>query len=180
MKIKALTLTAILLTTYIEADVSITTLSNWNINDFDEHSLLVGKTSENSVAWKSVLAFMVKRPHCVSTKPILMVRSKTNAYSRGDIVTAEMIVDKNKPELLRLKQEYGFEDDGEFVSWFELLKFPNFANAERVEIKFKRQTPLKSFVINTAGIRKAGYVAEQVCNGAEPIQQVAYKKEKKI
>ena len=40
------------------------------------------------------------------------------------------------------------------------------------EIKFKSKTPLKSFAVNTAGIRKAQYVAEQVCNSPVPIQTV--------
>ena len=172
MKRKALTLTTILLTTYIEANINITTLSDWDINDFDEHTLLVAKTSDTSTAWKSILAFSVSRPNCVSTQPIIMARSKTNTYSNGDIVLAEMKVDKNKPALLKLEQEFGFEDDGEYVHWFKLLKFPSFESSNRVEIKFKSQTPLKSFAVNTTGIRKASYVAEQVCNSPVPIQTV--------
>ena len=61
------------------------------------------------------------------------------------------------------------------VNWFKLLKFPSFAEAKRVEIKFKSQTPFKSFAVNTDGIRKAQYVTEQVCNSSVPIQQVNYK-----
>ena len=91
-----------------------------------------------------------------------MVRSKSNSYSNGDIVLAEMKVDKDKPRFLKLEQQFGFEDDGEYVHWFKLLKFPSFENADRVEIKFKSQTPFKSFAVNTAGIGKAQYVAEQV------------------
>jgi len=163
----------VLLCTPLYAEINITTLSDWDINDFDEHTLLVAKTSDTSQAWKSLLAFHVSRPHCVSTQPIIMVRSKTNTYSNGDIVLAEMVVDKNKPALLKLEQEFGFEDDGQYVHWFKLKKFPSFENAERVEIKFKRQTPLKSFAVNTAGIRKAQYVAEQVCNSPVPIQTVS-------
>ena len=165
----------LLLTPFANAEINITTLSDWDINDFDEHTLLVAKTSDTSQAWKSLLAFHISRPHCVSTQPIIMVRSKTNAYSNGDIVLAQMKVDKEKPQLLKLEQEFGFEDGGEYVHWFKLLKFPSFANAERVEIKFKGQTPLKSFAVNTTGIRKAQYVAEQVCNSPVPIQQVNYK-----
>jgi len=154
------------------AEISITTLSDWDINDFDENTLLIAKTSDTSQAWKSILAFHVSRPHCVSTQPIIMVRSKSSSYSNGDIVLAEMKVDKEKPQFLKLEQEFGFEDDGEYVHWFKLLKFPSFADAKRVEIKFKSQTPLKSFSVNTAGIRKAQYVAEQVCNSPVPIQTV--------
>src|SRR6056300_1197727 len=158
MKRKALTLAVILFTTYNQANIDITTLSDWDINDFDEETLLVAKSSDTSSAWKSILAFSVSRPNCVSTQPIIMVRSKTNTYSNGDIVLAEMKVDKNKPALLKLEQEFGFEDDGEYVHWFKLLKFPSFESANRVEIKFKSQTPLKSFAVNTDGIRKAQYV----------------------
>ena len=178
MKRKALTLTIILLTTYVEANIDITTLSDWDINDFDEETLLVAKTSDTSQAWKSVLAFSVSRPNCVSTQPIIMVRSKSSTYSNGDIVLAEMIVDKNKPQLLKLEQEFGFEDDGEYVHWFKFLKFPSFESSDRVEIKFKSQTPLKSFAVNTTGIRKASYVAEQVCNSPVTIQQTVSRQEK--
>ena len=176
MKRKALTLTIILLTTYVEANIDITTLSDWDINDFDEETLLVAKSSDTSTAWKSILAFSVSRPNCVSTQPIIMVRSKSSTYSNGDIVLAEMIVDKNKPQLLKLEQEFGFEDDGEYVHWFKFLKFPSFESSNRVEIKFKRQTPLKSFAVDTTGIRKASYVAEQVCNSPVTIQQTVSRK----
>ncbi len=165
---------ALLLTPFATAEINITTLSDWDINDFDEHTLLVAKSSDTSQAWKSILAFHVSRPHCVSTQPIIMVRSKNNTYSNGDIVLAQMKVDKDKPQFLKLEQEFGFEDGEEYVHWFKLLKFPSFANAERVEIKFKPQTPLKSFAVNTDGINKAQYVAEQVCNSPVPIQQVNY------
>ena len=163
----------LLLSPFANAEINITTLSDWDINDFDEHTLLVAKTSDTSQAWKSILAFHVSRPHCVSTQPIIMVRSKTNTYSNGDIVLAEMKVDKEKPQFLKLEQEFGFEDGGEYVHWFKLLKFPSFENSDRVEIKFKSQTPFKSFAVNTAGIRKAQYVAEQVCNSPVPIQTVS-------
>jgi len=178
MKRKALTLTVILFTTYNQANIDITTLSDWDINDFDEETLLVAKSSDTSSAWKSILAFSVSRPNCVSTQPIIMVRSKSNSYSNGDILLAEMKVDKDKPQFLKLEQEFGFEDDGEYVHWFKLLKFPSFESSNRVEIKFKSQTPLKSFAVNTTGIRKASYVAEQVCNSPVTIQQTVSRLEK--
>jgi hypothetical protein len=58
----------VLLCSPLYAEVNITTLSDWDINDFDEHTLLVAKTSDNSQAWKSLLAFHVSRPHCVSLR----------------------------------------------------------------------------------------------------------------
>ena len=142
MKRKALTLITLLLTPYIQSNIDITTLSDWDINDFDEHTLLVAKSSDTSTAWKSILAFSVSRPNCVSTQPIIMVRSKSSN------------------------------------NWFKLLKFPSFESSDRVEIKFKSQTPLKSFAVNTTGIRKASYVAEQVCNSPVTIQQTVSRLEK--
>jgi hypothetical protein len=172
MKKTARTLAVAMFSLNLVAEINITTLSDWDINDFDEHTLLIAKTSDTSQAWKSILAFHVARPHCVGSHPIIMVRSKSNSYSNGDIVLAEMKVDKDKPRFLKLEQQFGFEDDGEYVHWFKLLKFPSFENSDRVEIKFKSQTPFKSFAVNTTGIRKAQYVAEQVCNSPVPIQTV--------
>jgi len=43
------------------AEISITTLSDWDINDFDENTLLIAKTSDTSQAWKSILALTVSR-----------------------------------------------------------------------------------------------------------------------
>ena len=51
-----------------------------------------------------------------------MVRSKTNTYSNGDIVLAEMKVDKEKPQFLKLEQEFGFEDNGEYVTLVQAFK----------------------------------------------------------
>lgn len=61
MKRKALTLAVILFTTYNQANIDITTLSDWDINDFDEETLLVAKSSDTSQAWKSILALTVSR-----------------------------------------------------------------------------------------------------------------------
>jgi len=43
------------------AEISIITLSDWDINDFDENTLLIAKTSDTSQAWKSILALTVSR-----------------------------------------------------------------------------------------------------------------------
>ena len=40
----------LLLTPFANAEINITTLSDWDINDFDEQTLLVAKTSDTSQA----------------------------------------------------------------------------------------------------------------------------------
>ena len=84
----------LLLTPFANAEIYITTLSDWDINDFDEQTLLVAKTSDTSQAWKSLLAFHVSRPHCVSTQPIIMVRSK-HTTAMGVFDEVEVIPFKN-------------------------------------------------------------------------------------
>ena len=161
-----------LLSINLTAEIHLTTLSDWEIDSFNEHTLLVAKTSENSTNIKSIIGFHVERPVCISTRPILMISSKTKKYSNGDIVFAQMIVDKNKPKVLKLELEYGFESNDEYVSWFQLKKFPSFDNAKRIEVKFNKETPLKSFVIDSTGISKASFIAEQLCNSQIQIKQV--------
>jgi hypothetical protein len=154
--------------------IRLTTLSNWNIDDFSEDTLLVAKTPENLPNGKAVFAFHVSRPHCFATKPIVMVRSTINSFSNGDIIVAEMKVDKEKPKLLKLKREFGFEDDGQDVNWFELIQFPSFSGAKRVDIIFKSRTPLSGFEVDITGIQSAKYQAEKICNSPVPIRHVSH------
>jgi hypothetical protein len=156
------------------SSVRLSTLSNWNIDDFSEDTLLVAKTPENLPNGKAVFAFHVSRPHCFATKPIVMVRSAINAFSNGDIIIAEMKVDKDKPKLLKLKREFGFEDDGEDVNWYELIQFPSFSEGKRVKIIFKSRTPLNGFEVDITGIQSAKYQAEKICNSPVPIRHVSH------
>ena len=166
-----------LLSSFAAAEVSLTTLSDWDIDDFDEQTLLVAKTADSkSLMVKSLIGFQVSRPHCFASKPIIMVRGPVGNHSDGDIIFAEMRVDNKKFKLLKLKRQFGFNDEGEDVNWFEMLKFPSFADSNLVEIKFKPQTGLSSFLINTSGIERAAYQAEQICNSPGPIREASYER----
>jgi len=153
----------LLLTPITFAEVDIKTLANWNINDFDETSLIVAKSSSSGNERKAILGFVVQRPHCFATHPILMIRTPIGTYSDGDIVFGELKVDKNRAEQLKMERELGFEDEGLEINWFRLKRFPAINNAKRVEIIFKSTTPIEDIVFITEGIQLAVYQSEQIC-----------------
>lgn len=155
------------------ADVSISTLSDWEIDTFDEETLLVVKSSEQSRYVKAILGFHVSRPHCIATHPIMMIRSERGTLSDGDIVWGQMKIDKNKPKMLKLEREFGFEEQDEDVNWMKIRKHPSFSQAERMEVKFKPTTKLDNFVIELTGLAEAKYQAEQICNSPVPIATVS-------
>lgn len=160
-----------LLSSLSYADVSITTLSNWYIGDLSEGSLLVskGETSDH------IFAFQLERPYCISEAPLLMLRTKTE-YSDGDKIHAQIKVDKDKPKPLKLVKEYGFDDHGEYVTWWKMKEFPSLEKGSLIEINFKSVTPLKDFSIDIDGIEKVQYQAEQICQSPVPIREVRMEK----
>ena len=61
---------------------------------------------------------------------------------------------------------------GNLHNWFKFLKFPSFAEAETVQVKFKSQTPLSTTIFDTTGIERARYQAEKICQSGQPFRQV--------
>lgn len=156
----------------VQADVISQTLSDWEIDDLDEDTLIVAKSSEQIKSSKSIIGFHVSRPHCFAENPIIMLRSELGDFYEGDKVKGEMIVDKNKPKKLLLRHEFSFVEEDEAVNWFKLMKFPSFAEAETVQVKFKSQTPLSTTIFDTTGIERARYQAEQICQSGQSFRQV--------
>ena len=156
----------------VQADVTSQTLSDWEIDDLDEDTLIVAKSSEQIKSSKSIIGFHVSRPHCFAENPIIMLRSELGDFYEGDKVKGEMIVDKNKPKKLLLRHEFSFVEEDEAVNWFKLMKFPSFAEAETVQVKFKSQTPLSTTIFDTTGIERARYQAEQICQSGQSFRQV--------
>lgn len=156
----------------VQADVTSQTLSDWEIDDLDEDTLIVAKSSEQIKSSKSIIGFHVSRPHCFAENPIMMLRSELGDFYEGDKVKGEMIVDKNKPKKLLLRHEFSFVEEDEAVNWFKLMKFPSFAEAETVQVKFKSQTPLSTTIFDTTGIERARYQAEQICQSGQSFRQV--------
>ena len=161
-----------LLSVSLFSEIDIQTLSDWTINDFDPQTLFVAKGNQTPTDRKGILGFEVARPHCFATNPTVMMKSAINQYSDGDTVIAQMIIDENKPKILVLERLYGFEDDGHDLNWFRLKKFPSFAESKRVEVKFKKSTPLVTMSFDTVGIQEAVFQAENICKSPVEIQNV--------
>ena len=155
-----------------QADVTSQTLSDWEIDDLDEDTLIVAKSSEQIKSSKSIIGFHVSRPHCFAENPIIMLRSELGDFYEGDKVKGEMVVDKNKPKKLLLRHEFAFVEEDKAVNWFKLMKFPSFAEAETVQVKFKSQSPLSTTIFDTTGIERARYQAEQICQSGQSFRQV--------
>ena len=154
-----------------QADVTSQTLSDWEIDDLDEDTLIVAKSSEQIKSSKSIIGFHVSRPHCFAENPIIMLRSELGDFYEGDKVKGEMVVDKNKPKKLLLRHEFAFVEEDKAVNWFKLMKFPSFAEAETVQVKFKNQSPLSTTIFDTTGIERARYQAEQICQSGQSFRQ---------
>ena len=153
-----------LLSTLSYAGVSITTLSNWYIGDFSEDSLLVTKGETNSI-----FGFHLERPYCISEAPLLMLRTKVE-FSNGDRINALIKVDKNKAKPLRLKKEIGFDDNGEYVTWWRMKEFPSIDKASHIQVDFKATTPLKDFSIDLTGMQQVQNQAQQICNSGHMLR----------
>ena len=82
----------------VQADVTSVTLSDWEIDDFDEDTLLVAKRSEQLESDKAIIGFHVSRPHCFAENPVLMLPSEPGDFYEGDKVRGQMTTDKEKPK----------------------------------------------------------------------------------
>jgi hypothetical protein len=90
----------------VQADVTSVTLSDWEIDDFDEDTLLVAKSSEQLESDKAIIGFHVSRPHCFAENPVLMLPSEPGDFYEGDKVRGQMTIDKKKPKDLLLRNDY--------------------------------------------------------------------------
>lgn len=146
------------------------------ISDFSPDSLMISKDNQPPREERSVIAFEVMRPFCIASNPVLMLPSMRGQFSDGDEVYGEMIVDKNKPQLMKLKKSFSFsenEDNGKEMNWFVLKDYPSFANSQKVILRFKTSTKLENTSFDTTGIREATYKAEQICESDAVIQKVS-------
>jgi hypothetical protein len=175
--LRALILTAISsIALETKAELNIKTLNNWMISDFSPDSLMISKDNQPPREERSVIAFEVMRPFCIASNPVLMLPSMRGQFSDGDEVYGEMIVDKNKPQLMKLKKSFSFsenEDNGKEMNWFVLKDYPSFANSQKVILRFKTRTKLENTSFDTTGIREATYKAEQICESDTVIQKVS-------
>ena len=152
-----------LLSTLSYAEVSITTLDNFRIDDLSENELTIAKTAVDAENGTQ-LGFHVERPHCIPNYPYLLIEIP-KGIQKGSTVYAKILVDKKKPMKAKLNLEFTFDgSDGEKVGWFGLKQFPSFYNASKVVVKFQPATGMKNQTFILDGLKDSTYQAQQICN----------------
>jgi len=152
-----------LLSTLSYAEVSITTLDNFHIDDLSENELTVAKRAED-INDGTQLGFHIERPHCIPNYPYLMAEIPEE-MNQGANVYAKMMVDKKKPKKAKLNLEFVMDaSDGKKIGWFALKDFPSFYSASIVDVKFQPVTGMKNQTFILDGLKDSTYQAQQICN----------------
>ena len=158
-----------LLSTLSYADVSITTLDNFHIDDLSENELTIAKRAED-INDGTQLGFHIERPHCIPNYPYLMTEVP-EAMNQGAIVYAKMMVDKKKPKKAKLDLEFVIDSPkGERIGWFALKDFPSFFSASIVDVKFQSTSGLKNQTYVLEGLKDSTYQAQQICNSGHMLR----------
>ena len=158
-----------LLSTLSYAEVSITTLDNFDIEDYSENELTVAKKAEDTNDGTQ-LGFHIERPHCIPHHPYLMAVIPQE-MNKGVNVYAKMMVDKNKSKKAKLHLEFTFEaSDGKKVGWFALTKFPSFYNASNLAVKFHSGSGMMNHTYVLEGLKDSTYQAQQICNSGHMLR----------
>ena len=158
-----------LLNTFSYADVSITTLDNFHIDDLSENELTVAKKAED-INDGTQLGFHIERPHCIPNYPYLMAEIPAE-MNQGANVYAKMMVDKKKPKKAKLNLEFVMDaSDGKKIGWFALKDFPSFFSASIVDVKFQPTSGLKNQTYVLEGLKDSTYQAQQICNSGHMLR----------
>ena len=152
-----------LLSTLSYAEVSITTLDNFHIDDLSENELTVAKRAED-INDGTQLGFHIERPHCIPNYPYLMAEIP-DAMNQGSNIYAKMVVDKKKPKKAQLDLEFVMDaPDGKRIGWFALKDFPSFYNASKVAMKFQPFSGIKNQTYVLEGLKDSTHQAQQICH----------------
>ena len=158
-----------LLSTFSYADVSITTLDNFHIDDLSENELTVAKRAED-INDGTQLGFHIERPHCIPNYPYLMAEIPEE-MNQGANVYAKMVVDKTKPKKAELNLEFVMDaSDGKKIGWFALKDFPSFFNASKVDMKFQPTSGMKNQTYVLEGLKDSTYQAQQICKSGHMLR----------
>ena len=158
-----------LLSTFSYADVSITTLDNFHIDDLSENELTVAKRAED-INDGTQLGFHVERPHCIPNYPYLMAEIPEE-MDQGANVYAKMMVDKKKTRKAKLILEFVMDSPkGVRIGWFALKDFPSFYNASKVDMKFQPTSGMKNQTYVLEGLKESTYQAQQICNSGHMLR----------
>ena len=158
-----------LLSTFSYADVSITTLDNFHIDDLSENELTVAKRAED-INDGTQLGFHIERPHCIPNYPYLMAEIPEE-MNQGANVYAKMVVDKTKPKKAELNLEFVMDaSDGKKIGWFALKDFPSFYSASIVDVKFQPTAGMKNQTYVLEGLKDSTYQAQQICKSGHMLR----------
>ena len=158
-----------LLSTLSYADVSITTLDNFHIDDLSENELTVAKRAED-INDGTQLGFHIERPHCIPNYPYLMAEIPEE-MNQGANVYAKMMVDKKKPKKAKLNLEFVMDaSDGKKIGWFALKDFPSFYSASIVDVKFQPTAGMKNQTYVLEGLKDSTYQAQQICKSGHMLR----------
>ena len=158
-----------LLSTFSYADVSITTLDNFHIDDLSENELTVAKRAED-INDGTQLGFHIERPHCIPNYPYLMAEIPEE-MNQGANVYAKMMVDKGKPKKAKLNLEFVMDaSDGKKIGWFALKDFPSFFSASIVDVKFQPTAGMKNQTYVLEGLKDSTYQAQQICKSGHMLR----------
>jgi hypothetical protein len=158
-----------LLSSLSYAEVSITTLDNFHIDDLSENELTVAKRAED-INDGTQLGFHIERPHCIPNYPYLMAEIPEE-MNQGANVYAKMMVDKKKPKKAKLNLEFVMDaSDGKKIGWFALKDFPSFFSASIVDVKFQPASGMKNQTYVLEGLKDSTYQAQQICNSGHMLR----------
>jgi len=158
-----------LLSTLSYAEVNITTLDNFHIDDLSENELTVAKRAED-INDGTQLGFHIERPHCIPNYPYLMAEIPEE-MNQGANVYAKMMVNKKKPKKAKLNLEFVMDaSDGKKIGWFALKDFPSFYSASIVDVKFQPTSGLKNQTYVLEGLKDSTYQAQQICKSGHMLR----------
>ena len=158
-----------LLSSLSYAEVSITTLDNFHIDDLSENELTVAKRAEE-INDGTQLGFHIERPHCIPNYPYLMAEIPEE-MNQGANVYAKMMVDKKKPKKAKLNLEFVMDaSDGKKIGWFALKDFPSFYSASIVDVKFQPTAGMKNQTYVLEGLKDSTYQAQQICKSGHMLR----------
>ena len=141
----------------LSAGLDIRTIDNWGIDSFGNDSIMIQKTSDNTL---SNLFIEMPRPFCICTYPVITTSSGTSNYNIGDKIEAIMTIDDYKPKKIVLHVKNIFED-GDYLLSPQF--YPSLRYAEIIKIKFAQNVVLDDMLFNTKGMSNAMKQSEKIC-----------------
>lgn len=140
---------------FLFAEVHITTLDNWNIENISEHDLFISKQGE--ISRSTFIGFKVARPFCVCTNPVFNLEI-IDPLREGDIIPASITVDMGKKKLINFRVLSQPESSN--MAFLKPLGFPSLRTSKVVEVE---STFLSNELFFTSGIKNVMDNSKEMC-----------------